>query len=301
MNILLTGANGFLGRSILEETSENYNVKTLSRTFGDYKIFLEKQIPVFRENFDLVIHAAGKAHSIPKTVLEKKEFNDVNVVGTLNLLKGLEQSNMMPKQFVFISSVAVYGKDLGFNIDEEYPLAALDAYGLSKIQAEIAILEWCEKHNVICTVLRLPLLVGKRPPGNLGAMIKAIDKGIYFNIDNGKARKSMILVTDVAKFIFIAVNSGGIFNLTDDVHPNFNELSKALSNNEKSYFSIPLPIAKVFGKLGDVLGNHSPINSVKVKKITSNLTFNNSKAKQLFNWKPKSVLEYIKMVDIRDL
>lgn len=300
MDILLTGANGFLGKAILDDSCKNHNVKTLSRTFGDYKISLEKQIPVFEENFDLVIHAAGKAHVVPKTELQKKEFYDVNVSGTLNLLIGLENT-FLPKQFVFISSVSVYGQDVGLNINEEFPLLASDAYGLSKIESEKEVLDWCKKHKIICTILRLPLLVGKRPPGNLGAMIKAIDKGFYFNIDKGRARKSMVLVEDVASFISICANSGGIYNLTDDIHPNFNELSLALSSKGKHYLSIPLWVAKTIGEVGNVLGERAPINSLKVKKITSNLTFDNSKAKKLFNWKPKSVLDYIERVDIREL
>ncbi|MRX67929.1 Nucleoside-diphosphate-sugar epimerase [Flavobacterium resistens] len=301
MNILLTGANGFLGKSISEGTHADNHIKTLSRTAGDYKISLEKEIPVFKESFDLVIHAAGKAHVVPKTELEKKQFYDVNVVGTLNLLKGLEKGASLPKQFVLISSVAVYGKDFGVNIDEEHPLMASDAYGLSKIEAEKAVLNWCEKNKIVCTILRLPLLVGKNPPGNLGAMIKAIDKGFYFNIDKGKARKSMILVDDVTSFIFIAASVGGIYNLTDNVHPSFDELSKALSTNGKRYLSLPLILAKVIGKIGDLLGNRAPVNTSKVKKITSNLTFDDSKAKQLFDWKPKPVLEYIKKVGVRDV
>lgn len=46
-----------------------------------------------------------------------------------------------------------------------------------------------KQHNVVCTILRLPLLVGTNPPGNLGAMIKGIARGYYFNIGGGKSKK----------------------------------------------------------------------------------------------------------------
>ncbi|BFM42294.1 NAD-dependent epimerase/dehydratase family protein [Flavobacterium sp. CFS9] len=292
MKILLTGANGFLGRSIKEKLSKEYEVFDLSRSKGDYTYFLEKEIPVFKENFDIVIHSAGKAHSIPKSDQEKKEFYDINVTGTSNLLKGLENKGL-PKQFVFISSVSVYGQETGRNINENHSLNAVDPYGVSKIEAEKIIIEWCRINNVICTILRLPLLVAKEPPGNLGAMLKAIEKGYYFNIAGGKAKKSMVLTKDIASFIPIVAPIGGTYNLTDGIHPSFFELSFLISN--KRYFSLPLGIAKLIGKIGDiVVGERAPITSLKVKKITSDLTFDDSKARELLNWKPEPVLDYLK-------
>lgn len=295
MKILLTGANGFLGQSIKNQFVNKYHVISLSRTNGNYKVSLENEIPNFKEKFDLIIHAAGKAHSIPKTAVEKKQFHDVNVIGTINLLKGLEKIGI-PKQFVFISSVSVYGLENGTNIDEEQPLNAKDAYGLSKIEAEKMVLTWCSEHQVVCTILRLPLLVGAHPKGNLKGMLKAIDKGYYFNIGGGKARKSMVLAKDIANFIPSVAAVGGIFNITDGFHPSFDELSSAIcqSKNKTKPFNIPLTFAKLIGFIGDFLGSKAPINSLKVKKITSDLIFSDSKARKLLNWNPQTVLEYLK-------
>jgi nucleoside-diphosphate-sugar epimerase len=294
MKILLTGANGFLGRAIVNELNSDHTISTLSRRFGDYKVSLENEIPNFNEKFDLVIHAAGKAHSVPKTAFEKKQFHDINVLGTQNLLKGIEKMGL-PKQFVFISSVSVYGKESGKNINEEVPLLAKDAYGSSKIRAEKMVIEWCSKHNVICTILRLPLLVGKNPPGNLGAMLKAINKGYYFNIGGGEARKSMVLAQDVAFFIPKIALVGGVYNLTDGVHPNFKELSTALmqTKNKSKSLNLPIFLAKMLGYVGDILGEKAPINSLKIKKITSDLVFDDAKARTKFGWKPQGVLEYL--------
>ncbi|WP_431243059.1 NAD-dependent epimerase/dehydratase family protein [Flavobacterium sp. P21] len=295
--VLLTGCSGFLGKTIMETLRKDFEIIGLSRNSGQYQICLENKVPVFSHFFDLVIHNAGKAHSIPKTEFQKKQFYDVNFEGTLNLLKGLEKSNL-PKYFVFISSVSVYGQEAGNNINEEHPLMAKDPYGLSKIDAENLILKWCEKNNVVATILRLPLLVGKNPPGNLGAMVRAINKGYYFNIANGKARKSMVLSKDVASIIPTVFSIGGIYNLTDGFHPSFDELSTAISKNTQTYFNIPLFIAKIFGRIGDILGDKAPINSLKVSKITSDLTFDDSKARRLLKWKPELVLDYLKKEQI---
>lgn len=295
MEIVVTGANGFLGKVIVKELESNYAIFSLSRSSGDYQVSLENEIPNFLQNFNLVIHAAGKAHSIPRTVMEEKQFHDVNVLGTQNLLKGLEKVGV-PEQFIFISSVSVYGQESGSNINEEHPLEAKDPYGLSKIEAEALVTEWCKKQNVVCTILRLPLLVGKKPPGNLGAMIKGIEKGYYFNIGGGKAKKSMVLAKDIAVFIPKVALVGGTYNLTDGFHSDFYALSSAISKqkNKKMPFNLPLFVAKVIGHVGDLLGNKAPINSVKLKKITSDLTFDDTKARERLGWKPQGVLEYLK-------
>lgn len=294
MDILVTGSSGFLGKIIFSFIKEIYCVFELQNLNEEKKIRLEKEVPDFSHSFDLVIHAAGKAHSVPKTEIEVKQFFEVNVKGTQNLLKGLELVGP-PKQIVFISSVAVYGKELGDNIAETEMLSSSDPYGLSKIQAEQVVLDWCDQHNVTCTILRLPLLVGKNPPGNLGAMIKAIQKGYYFNIDGGNAKKSMVLAEDVARFIPIIAPVGGTYNLTDGVHPSFSDLSNAIA--KKKMNNLPLFIAKIMGYLGDFLCEKAPINSLKIKKITSNLTFDDSKARNM-GWKPQSVIDYLKNNDL---
>ncbi len=291
---LVTGATGFLGKYIVDDLSEKTSIITLSRTSGEYKLSLELQIPVFNESFDIVIHNAGKAHLVPKTIEEEQAFFQVNVQGTNNLLKGLENTIILPKNFIYISSVSVYGLETGNLINENTPLSAKEPYGLSKIMAEQLIIDWCKKNNVICTILRLPLLVGENPPGNLGAMVNSIKKGYYFNIAGGLANKSMVLAEDVANILLKASEIGGIYNLTDGFHPNFYELSNAIAESSgiKRLFNIPFFIAKSIALVGDFVGSKFPLNSHKLKKITNDLTFDDTKAKEILSWNPNKVLDY---------
>lgn len=293
MRILVTGSNGFFGKCILRKLSMLSSVTTLSRNNSDLLCDLVNNIPNL-SNFDIVIHAAGKAHSVPKNDLENDAFFDVNVKGTQNLLHGIEASGKLPKSFIFISTVAVYGLNQGNNINEKAPLLAKDPYGLSKIQAEHLVSDWCQKNNIICTILRLPLLVDENPPGNLGAMVNSIQKGYYFNIAGGTARKSMVLAEDVSKLLIKSSETGGIYNLTDGSHPNFYELSVAIAkqNRKSRPFNMPFIIAKSISLFGDVVGSKFPINSNKLKKITSDLTFDDSIAREVLGWNPKKVLDY---------
>lgn len=294
MQTLLTGSTGFLGKTILQHLPTYYAITTLGRTKTNIIANLATQIPVLPK-VELVLHAAGKAHIVPKTDADKQDFFEVNVKGTQNLLTALEKNP--PKAFVFISSVAVYGLNQGHLIDENHPLNAQDPYGLSKIQAEELVRNWCKKHNVICTILRLPLLVGTNPPGNLGAMIKGIEKGYYFNIAGGLAQKSMVMASDVANCIEKVALIGGIYNLTDGFHPNFKQLSTQISVqlNKKIPANIPNWLANTLAKMGDLLDEKSPFNSYKLSKINAHLTFDDSKARKNFGWQPTQVLESFKM------
>ena len=299
MKILLTGANGFLGRYIKEHLRQCNILKTLGKSSkNDYTCDLANEVPILDNDLSIVIHTAGKAHLIPKSSEETEEFYKVNVQGTANLLKALESPHP-PKSFIFISTVAVYGLNNGNDINEDAQVLAKDPYGHSKIQAENLVQEWCKKHGVIFTILRLPLIAGSNPPGNLGVMIKGIQKGYYFNIDRGQARKSMVLAEDVAKSILKVSKIGGIFNLTDGSHPSFNELSRIISIQIGAKFvpNLPLLFAKILAKIGDFIGDKFPLNSNKLSKMRATLTFDDSKARKAFGWNPLPVIEGFKIED----
>ena len=288
--ILLTGSNGFLGKYLIQNLPP-MSVKTLNRSNSDYEVDLSVNTPCFKGKFETVIHNAGKAHIIPKSKEEIASFYNVNVIGTKSLLNGL--SKFPPKRFVFISSVSVYGLTQGENINETSPLIARDPYGRSKIDTEDIIKKWCLENNVIYTILRLPLVAGPNPPGNLGSMINGIKNGYYFNISGGNSQKSMVLASDVAKFVLKAAEVGGVYNLTDGYHPNFNELSRYIVSQIGKKFvpNLPLFVAKILANIGDILGSKFPINSNKLNKITSTLTFDDSKARKAFGWNPTPVLK----------
>jgi len=299
MNILITGIHGFVGSNIVSALKENYTIYGLDIIFpekeGVKKTFSWEELNEIPK-VDAIIHLAGKAHSIPKTEAEKQAFFDVNYQGTINLCKGLERLGL-PKSFIFVSTVAVYGREEGENISENHPLSGNTPYALSKIQAEQYLMEWCEKNQIILSILRPSLIVGANPSGNLGAMINGIKNGKYFSIAGGKARKSMLMVNDIARIFPALVEKGGIYNVCDDNHPSFRELEILISSQlgKTEPKSIPYWLAKSMALMGDLLGERAPISSTKLKKITELLTFSNEKAKKELNWQPLSVLESLKI------
>jgi nucleoside-diphosphate-sugar epimerase len=247
-------------------------------------------------NLDVVLHLAGKAHSVPKTADEEKVFFDVNLGLTKKLCESLEVIGL-PKSFVFISTVAVYGLEAGENISEDTALNGNTPYALSKIQAEQFLTDWCALNNVILTILRPSLIAGPNPPGNLGAMIQGIKSGKYLNIGGGKARKSVLMLQDIARLVPLVADKGGVYNICDSNHPSFSELETVICKqlNKKGVLSVPYFVAKGLAIIGDLLGNKAPINSDKLDKISKSLTFSNAKAIKHLGWKPLDVIENFKI------
>jgi GlcNAc-P-P-Und epimerase len=291
--MLITGGMGFLGTSLKEFfTKEGFKTLSLGRSDkNEIQSDISNEVPVFPQ-IDCVIHASGKAHVVPRTKEEEQDFFDVNVQGTRNICKGLENTGVLPKQFIFISSVAVYGLDEGEGIDESFPLLGKTPYAKSKIEAENYLIPWAKANDVTLTILRLPLIVGPNPLGNLGAMIAGIKSGKYASIGKANAKKSMVWIEDIPRFILKVKDIGGVYNLTDDYHPTFGELEKRISEKlgKSQPLKIPFAIAKILAMTGDLFGKRFPMNSEKLKKITATLTFSSKNTSNITEWIPTKVL-----------
>ena len=291
--LLFTGGTGFLGKNVISLLQSEYKVTTCGITSDDMiQANLAKLVPELPERYDVVLHAAGKAHVVPKTEEEIKQFFDINYQGTVNLCVGLEKVGI-PKALIFVSTVAVYGLDYGSNITEDTPLKGDTPYAKSKIMAEEYLTEWCNKHNVILGIIRPSLIAGPNPPGNLGAMINGIKTGRYLSINRGNACKSVLMVQDIAKLVPLLAEKGGVYNVCDTHHPSFGELESLIAEQlgKRKPISIPLWIANILAKCGDLLGRKAPINSMKLAKIVKPLTFSNDKVRNELGWEPTSVLD----------
>lgn len=290
--ILLTGYSGFLGSAILGFLNKRkYEVIKVGR---DKNADLECDLSMSKlpsVNVDTVIHVAGKAHVIPKTDKEKEVFFKVNFIGTKNLLKGLDVKHL--KTFIFISTVAVYGVDTGELIEENHPLKGDTPYALSKIKAEETLINFGKKNNINVVILRLPLITGKNPVGNLRSIIKAIQKGYYFRIGKGEARRSLISAKDVANVIPHLVTLNGVFNYTDCNHPKISEIDTIIAKKyKKNIKKLPKSLLKGIAKIGDII-TFFPFNSSKFEKLTNTLTFSNKKILKEINYRPINGLKDI--------
>jgi nucleoside-diphosphate-sugar epimerase len=295
--LLFTGGTGFLGTNVMPLLKKQYEVTTCGITPDDMiKVNLAKEAPMLDKRYDVVLHACGKAHVVPKTEVEKQVFFDVNYIGTIHLCDALEKVGA-PKALIFISTVAVYGCEFGELITEKYPLDGETPYARSKIMAEEYLTEWCMKNNVVLGILRPSLLAGKNAPGNLGTMVNGVKKGFYMNIAGGKVIKSILMADDIARIMPTLIEKGGVYNVCDTFQPSFGQISESIAKQlgKSKPINIPYWLAKCIALIGDCLGSKAPFNSYKLEKMTKSLTFSNEKARKELNWEPLDVLSNYKI------
>lgn len=295
--LLFTGGTGFLGANAKPILDRMYEVTTIGITEKDeLKANFVTDIPELPCKYDVVLHAAGKAHMYPKTETERQSFYDVNYTGTIHLCEALEKAGL-PKAFVFISTLNVYGSEPG-NMDTEDSrfLVGDSPYSDSKIKAEEYLTHWCKQHNVILGILRPALLAGTNAPGNLGTMVNGIKTGKYLSIAGGKAKKSILMAEDIAHLVPLVAEKGGVYNVCDDYNPSFAELEACIANQlgKRKPISIPYWMAKCLAWIGDVF-SFFPINTSRLEKIVTSDTWSNEKAKRELGWQPMNVLENYKI------
>ena len=115
---------------------------------------------------------------------------------------------------------------------------------------------------------------------------------LIFNFFNFR-KIARCFASDVAKFVLKAAEVGGTYNLADGYYPNFKEISQyiAMKIGKKFVPDMPMFFAKILAFIGDRVWQKFPLNSDKLNKITSSLTFDDSKAREAFGCNPTSVLK----------
>lgn len=304
--VLVTGANGFIGRHLVESLSDNGcrlnlldRVPIESKFMDEHEVFKgdlfsQECLEKASKDIDVVFHLASYVHATPRTEKEKRLVFKINVEGTRNLLNALRT---YAKHVIFFSSMSVYGVDQGDLLTEETPANPNTPYGQSKLRAEDLIREWGEKYDIFTTSLRLSLVYGPGNKGNIYEMIKAIDGGHFLLIGKGENQRSMAYVENVvAAALAVAgreVANGEVFNVTDGTDYTLREIYEAIAGclaKKPHHFYMPLSLAKSLGKacdaIGGISGKQMPFNSEMLEKLTNTLTFSSRKLQDIIGFDP---------------
>jgi nucleoside-diphosphate-sugar epimerase len=218
MNILITGANGFLGTSIVKQVLASgmafraTDLQTDSCTSViDYKsadITNPSTLTPVMTGITGVIHAAGLAHIFDSAQAEKAFFNAINVTGTVNMINAAVLAGV--QHFVLISSVSVYGPFTQGVYDEGVSCNPVGPYALSKHNAERRAQEITKKSGMTLTILRLATLYGEDDPGNVGRLIRSLDQRRFIWIGDGRNRKSLLYKEDAARACVAVVDHAAV-------------------------------------------------------------------------------------------
>jgi nucleoside-diphosphate-sugar epimerase len=199
--ILITGANSYIGTSFekwVKQWSEQYNVNTVDMIDGTWK---EKD---FTE-YDVVFHVAGIAHVSADPKMEQLYYK-VNRDLTIETAKKAKREGV--KQFIFMSSIIVYGDSSHINrkrvIDRNTIPIPSNFYGNSKLQAEEGIMPLMnDKFSV--AVVRPPMIYGKGSKGNYPKLAKmAQNLPVFPDVEN---ERSMLHIDNLCEFIRLVVKN----------------------------------------------------------------------------------------------
>lgn len=194
--ILITGANSYIGTSFEKYATENYPgeyvVDTVDMIDGSWR---EKSF----EGYDTIFHVAGIAHQ-KETAANAHLYYEVNRDLALEVAQKAKEEGV--KQFLFLSSMSVYGKDVGVITKETVPMPKTH-YGKSKWQAEQAITSLQDEKFKVC-VLRPPMVYGKGCKGNFQSLIKIVRKLPIFPYVKNK--RSMIYIDNLSIFTKMCID-----------------------------------------------------------------------------------------------
>lgn len=271
-NVLITGANGFIGSSIVMKlvTLDDYKVRVAVRKKG---VIFPDSVEVFEnldvsaetdwtralEKIDIVVHCAARVH-IMKDISKDpiSDFRKINTDGTLNLARQAELSGA--KRFVFLSSLGVNGeKTIGHPFKADDTPHPHSPYTQSKMEAEIGLMEVSKKNKMSVVIIRPPLVYGENAPGNFGSLISMVKKPIPLPLGAVKNKRSFVFLDNLVDMIICCLRhpnaANQVFLVSDDEDLSTTQLIKKIGKAlGKSVFLLPIPVfilmasAKFIGK-----------------------------------------------------
>jgi nucleoside-diphosphate-sugar epimerase len=304
MKILVTGANGFLGKRLsLTLAQKGYSVlgsmrqAHVSEAAGQVvtidQLGAETDWRQAVVNCNAVIHTAARVHiqNSHNSPADRQLFESINVDGTLNL--AIQAAAYGVKRFIFISTIKVNGEGTALG----HPYRATDVpnpqdpYGVSKLKAEIGLRQIAEQTGMEVVIIRPPLIYGRGVKGNFQTLLRAVNNRIPLPFGSIISnRRSFVGVDNLINLIAVCLSHPGAANKTFLVSDNedvstadlIKRLGKAIN---RSPVLLPIPLNYLNGLLG-LIGK-----SQAFEKIAGTLQVDMSATYEQLDWQPIITLD----------
>jgi len=300
--VVVTGANGFVGRALCAVAA--------ARGFVVCGIFrAPSDLPSATEGFmvgniddrtdwrdalagsKVVIHLAARVHVMADTVENPlDEFRRVNVQGTLNLARQAAAAGV--RRFVFVSSIKVNGEatKLGVPFSTDDIPAPLDAYGVSKMEAEQGLHEIALQTGMEVVIIRPPLVYGPGVKANFAAMMRWLKRGVPLPLGAIHNQRSLVALDNLVDLIVTCLTHPAAANQTflvsDGEDVSTTELLRRMGQAmNRPARLMPVP-AGLLEQAAALVGKRD-----MAQRLCGSLQVDIQKTRQLLGWKPPLTLD----------
>lgn len=295
--VLVTGANGFVGKALCNYlNSNNTQIRALTRTPNEFSSNIHNivcddfsaagSLLEGMRGVDVVVHLAARVHVMQESSSDAlAAYRAVNVDLTLNLAKQAAAAGV--RRFIYLSSIKVNGEKTAtgraFRADD-IP-APEDPYGVSKMEAEKALLKLSKSTGMEIVVIRPPLIYGPGVGANFMAMMRWLARRVPLPLGAIDNQRSMVALDNLLNLILTCAShpkaAGQVFLVSDDQDVSVTQLLKKLARAMKvKAILLPIPVA-IIQFVAVILGKASV-----AQRLCDNLQVDIAKTKELLNWTP---------------
>jgi nucleoside-diphosphate-sugar epimerase len=303
MNVLLTGASGFVGKALLKTAQQRgLTVRPVFRTVTSASGHPEAVIlpgldclsdwSEALQGIDVVIHTAARAHVMREEALDPlAEYRRVNVQGTLSL--ALQASAAGVRRFVFISSIKVNGEAnlFGCPFTAHDDPAPEDDYGLSKAEAEFELLRIAFETGMEVTIIRPPLIYGPGVKGNFATLVNCVRRGLPLPLGGvTHNRRSFVGLDNLVDLIWVCAKhakaANQIFLISDGEDLSTTELLRRIGKALRRPARLLYVPAAVISLMACLLGK-----KFISQRLLGSLQVDICKTCELLGWKPSVTVD----------
>jgi len=296
-SVLVTGANGFVGRHLCTALAKRMiDFKpVLRKTSADFSSNVPELIAEINAQTDwsdalvdveCVVHLAARVHVMQDAHANPlEEYRRANVYSTLNLAR--QASNAGVKRFVFMSSAKVNGEFSHSGrpfVADDLPRPS-DPYGVSKLEAESALMKLSQDTGMEVVVIRSPLVYGAGVKANFFSMMRWLNRGLPLPFGSIHNQRSLVFVDNLVDLIVRVLDhpkaAGQVFLVSDDEDVSTTRLLKTISSSfGKQNLLIPVP-AFLLKALLSAIGQRGLSD-----RLLASLQLDISQTKKILEWEP---------------
>lgn len=305
--ILVTGANGFVGRVLCRQLKERgYFVRAAVCRIADgdtarWGVPIDEIVSIGNigpttdwcralDGIDTVVHLAARLHVIQqKSTDPLGYFRLVNVSGTKRLAQMAAEIGI--RRFIYVSTATVYKSSIEAKVyseeDDVYPLTP---YSLSKFEAELVLKDIAEKTKLGAIIVRPPLVYGPEVKGNLLKLLRCVDRCLPLPFKRVDNRRSFIGIENLGDFIVHCISNphavGEIFNVADGEDLSTPDLICHIARvleRPALLFAFPVSVMRV---IAGVVHKEEMLD-----RLCNNLQVDFRKARRLLGWHPRITLD----------